>query len=87
MNKLNIIWGTTWAQSVLVGFLNIDLSPVAGGISKILGLIGGILLILNQYEAWKGKRSANEKVDRENYEAWERKAAELNKEKKERKNK
>ena len=87
MNKFNIIWGTTWAQSVLVGFFNIDLSPVAGSISWILGTIGAILFMLNQYEAWKGKRSANEKVDRENYEAWEAKAAELNKEKKERKNK
>ena len=91
MNRLlNLIWGTSWAQSVLVTFLDIDLTPIEMIMSlaySIVGFFTVVFILLNKIANYKKTNLEteiiNEKRDRENVRIWQAEVDRIDKERKE----
>lgn len=91
MNRLlNLIWGTSWAQQMLVTFLEIDLTPIEMLMSlaySIVGFFTVVFILLNKIANYKRTNLEteiiNEKRDRENVRIWQAEVDRINKEKKE----
>ena len=91
MNRLlNLIWGTSWAQSMLVTFLDIDLTPIEMIMSvaySIVGFFTVVFILLNKIANYKKTNLEteiiNEKRDRENVRIWQAEVDRIDKERKE----